>query len=219
MIDNRVNDVNFDTESKEFSKYMLLYQSALKTMLTRLDVLNDEFKVIHRRNPIAHITSRLKSPLKIYEKLKRKNFEVSIESMWENLYDIAGIRIVCSFNEDIYRMINLIKKQGDIKILKEVDYIQSPKKNGYRSYHLLMGVPVYCADETVIVKVEIQIRTIAMDFWATLEHDLYYKKGKNAPKYMTEALLECANDIANIDIRMQEIKNQVDSLDDNSKKI
>lgn len=207
--------MEFGVDSQSFARYMLLYQSALKLIYSRLDILNDEFQLIHRRNPIAHITSRIKQPEKIMEKLDRKGFEVSCDSMWNNLYDIAGVRIICSFLEDIYRIVDLLKQQEDLGFIKEIDYIRYPKENGYRSYHMIVAVPVYLSGELIPVNVEIQIRTIAMDFWATLEHDLYYKKGKSAPLAMIEALTECAEDIANIDSRMQFIKNQVDDLDAN----
>lgn len=204
----------FGKDVGRFRNCMILYQAALKTVCTKLDILNDEFMLIHKRNPIAHITSRIKTPGKIVDKLQRKGFEVSIDSMWENLFDIAGIRIVCAFLEDIYLIADLLKAQGDVELIKELDYIKDPKPNGYRSYHLIMAVPVFLSDRMEMVNVEVQIRTIAMDFWATLEHDLYYKKGRKAPADIVADLTECAQSIAEIDHRMQQIKKQVDALGD-----
>ncbi len=205
---------SFGRDVGRFRYCMILYQAALKTVYTKLDILNDEFMLIHKRNPIAHITSRIKTPGKIVEKLGRKDFEVSVDSMWENLFDIAGIRIVCSFLEDIYLIADLLKTQADVELIKELDYIKKPKPNGYRSYHMILAVPVFLSDRVEMVNVEVQIRTIAMDFWATLEHDLYYKKGKKAPADVVADLTECAQSIAVIDYRMQELKKQVDALGD-----
>lgn len=202
----------FGKNVEVFRDYMIMYQAALRTVCTKLDILNDEFMSIHKRNPIAHITSRIKTPYKILDKLRRKDFEVSVDSMWNNLFDIAGVRIICAFLEDIYLIAELLKAQGDVVLIKELDYIQSPKANGYRSYHMIIAVPVFLSDRKEMVNVEVQIRSIAMDFWATLEHDLYYKKGTKAPMEIVEALTECAESIAMIDTRMQHIKKQVDAL-------
>ncbi len=198
----------------EFRDSLSIYHSALKTMCTKLEILNEEFNMIHRRNPIAHITSRVKSPRNIAEKLKRKELEVSVPSMKENLFDIAGVRIICSFIEDIYLITDVLKAQDDVIVLKEVDYIKKPKPNGYRSLHLTVAIPVFLSTRKEMVNIEIQIRTIGMDFWASLEHDLHYKRGKNTPLSMKEDLKECAENIALIDMRMQLIKKQADALDE-----
>jgi putative GTP pyrophosphokinase len=155
----------FYDEAEEWSNALLLYDAALKEINTKLEILNNEFKLANQYNPIEHITSRLKSPQSIAKKLRHNNIELTVENIIKYVNDVAGIRIICSFTSDIYRIADLISRQSDIKVLKVKDYIMRPKDNGYTSYHMIVAIPVYLTDRTVETKVEIQIRTIAMDFW------------------------------------------------------
>ena len=180
----------------------LVYNSALKEIGTKLEILNDEFQHVHRYNPIEHIKSRLKTPESIVKKLKKNGYESTIDNMIEHVNDIAGIRVICSFTSDIYRIAEMIANQSDLKVLSVKDYIVSPKPSGYKSYHLLVSVPIYLSDKTVDAKVEIQIRTVAMDFWASLEHKIYYKFEGHAPEYISSDLKECADMIAALDEKM-----------------
>jgi len=181
---------------------MLLYNSALKEMATKVDILNDEFQHVHQYNPIEYIKSRIKTPESIVKKLKRHGLEVSIENMIEHINDVAGIRIVCSFTKDIYMLADMIASQSDLTILSVKDYIKFPKESGYKSYHLIVTVPVYLSDRVVDTKVEIQIRTLAMDFWASLEHKIYYKFEGNAPSYISRDLRECSAIVSMLDAKM-----------------
>ena len=181
---------------------MFLYNSALKEIGTKMEILNDEFQHVHQYNPIEHIKSRIKSPESIVKKLKKQGLESSVENMVKHVNDIAGIRITCSFTSDIYRIAEMLGKQSDIKILSIKDYIAQPKESGYKSYHMIIAVPIFLSDGVVDTKVEIQIRTIAQDFWASLEHKIYYKFEGNAPDYISKELQECANIVAKLDERM-----------------
>ena len=181
---------------------MFLYNAALKEVGTKLEILNDEFQHVHQYNPIEHIKTRIKTPESIVKKLKRNGYETSIENMVKHVNDIAGVRLICSFTSDIYRLAEMIGNQNDLKVLSIKDYIKNPKKSGYKSYHLLVSVPVFLSDSVVETKVEIQIRTIAMDFWASLEHKIYYKFEGHAPEYISHNLKECADMIATLDDRM-----------------
>jgi len=186
-----------------------IYKSAIREIVTKLENLNDEFKYTKDRNPIHQIKSRVKSPKSIIEKLKRKGFEVSVESARRNLNDIAGIRVICSYIDDIYTIADLLISQDDIEVIKIIDYIKNPKPNGYRSLHLIVKVPVFLTKGIEYVKAEIQIRTIAMDFWATLEHQLAYKIGRNYPEEIAAELKACADVIADTDLRMQKLYNKI----------
>ena len=188
---------------------MFLYNSALKEVGTKLEILNDEFVHIHKYNPIEYIKSRIKSPESIVKKLKRNGYEVTIDNMVEHVKDIAGIRIVCSFTSDIYRLAEMIGKQNDLTVVSVKDYIKNPKKSGYKSYHMLVTVPIFLSDRVVDTKVEIQIRTIAMDFWASLEHKIYYKFEGNAPDYISRDLRECAGIVANLDAKMLQLNEAI----------
>lgn len=201
----------FYDEAEEWSNALLLYDAALKEINTKLEILNNEFKMAHQYNPIEHITSRIKSPQSIAKKLRHNQKELTVENIVKYVNDVAGIRIICSFTSDIYRIADLIAKQSDIKVLKIKDYIMCPKQNGYTSYHMIVSIPVFLSDRTVDTKVEIQIRTIAMDFWASLEHKIYYKFEGNAPEHIRKELKECADIVAYLDQKMlslnEEIKN------------
>lgn len=188
---------------------MFLYNAALKEVGTKLEILNDEFQHVHQYNPIEHIKTRIKAPESIVKKLKRYGYESSIENMIQYVNDIAGVRIICSFTSDIYRLAEMIGNQSDLKVLSIKDYIKNPKDSGYKSYHMLVSVPIYLSDSVVDTKVEIQIRTIAMDFWASLEHKIYYKFEGNAPEYISQNLKECADMVAALDDRMLLLNNVV----------
>jgi len=193
-----------------------LYQSATREVSTKLEILDDEFQLIHKRNPIHHMQSRIKSVKSIIEKLYRKDFDISIESAKENLFDIAGIRVVCYYIEDIYMIAKMLIEQDDIELVRETDYIKNPKPNGYRSLHLVVRVPVFYSSGKEQVPVEIQIRTIAMDFWASLEHQLRYKNIDNIPPEVVKELQDCANTIAETDLRMQRIYKTIEEFNLNA---
>ena len=196
-------------EAEEWSQAFMLYDAALKEINTKLEILNNEFKLAHQYNPIEHITSRIKTPQSITKKLKRYGKELSLENIIEHINDVAGVRIICSFTSDIYRIADLISKLSDIKVLTIKDYIASPKPNGYTSYHMIVTVPVYLSNMTLDVRVEIQIRTIAMDFWASLEHKIYYKFEGNAPEHIRKELKECSDLVSYLDQRMLAINEEV----------
>ncbi len=181
---------------------MLLYNSALKKVTTKLEILNDEFQHVHNYNPIENIKSRMKSPESIVQKLKRKGYEVSIENMVRYVEDIAGVRLVCSFTSDILQMADMIGRQNDLTVISIKDYLKNPKPSGYKSFHMIISIPVFLSDKTVETKVEVQIRTIAMDFWASLEHKIYYKFEGNAPAYISQELQECAEIVSMLDNKM-----------------
>lgn len=181
---------------------IFLYNSALKEVGTKVDILNDEFRHVHKYNPIEYVKSRIKSPESIVKKLKRHGYESTIDNMVKHINDIAGIRVVCSFTSDIYRLAEMIGRQNDLTVVSIKDYIKNPKESGYKSYHMLVTVPIFLTDGVVDTKVEIQIRTIAMDFWASLEHKIYYKFEGNAPEYISRDLQECAGIVSMLDAKM-----------------
>ena len=188
---------------------MFLYQSALKEVGTKLEILNDEFQHVHQYNPIEHIKARIKTPESIVKKLKRNGYESTIDNMVKYINDIAGIRIICSFTSDIYRIADMISEQRDIKVIAVKDYITFPKASGYKSYHMIVTVPVYLSDRTVDTKVEIQIRTVAMDFWASLEHKIHYKFEGDAPEHIKSELIECAKMVSDLDARMLSLNDEI----------
>jgi len=194
-----------------YKTIMFLYQSALKEVGTKLEILNDEFHHVHKYNPIEHIKTRVKTPESIMKKLRRYGYETSIENMVKYINDIAGVRVICSFTSDIYRLAGMIGNQSDLKVLTIKDYIKNPKESGYKSYHMLVSVPIYLSDSVVDTKVEIQIRTIAMDFWASLEHKIYYKFEGNAPEYISKDLKECSDMIAALDEKMWSLNEAIQS--------
>jgi len=184
-----------------------LYSSATREITTKLENLNEEFKHVKDRNPIHIVKARVKTPRSIIRKLSQRGFELSVESARENLTDIAGVRVICSYIDDVYLIANLLTSQDDIEVIRRSDYIKEPKRNGYRSLHLIVTVPVFLSESTELVKVEVQIRTIAMDLWASLEHELSYKLTSGKPESVTKELKDCADIISNIDIRMQNLYN------------
>jgi len=185
-----------------FKNLELIYSSALKEVYTKLDILNNEFKHIHSRNPIENITTRIKSPESIIEKLLRKNLPVTIESAKKNLNDIAGIRIICTFLDDIYQVVDMLTSQNDLKTIKIKDYITHPKPNGYRSLHLIVQIPVFFSDRTELVNVEVQLRTEAMDVWASIEHKLAYKGYSALDSETVAELKNCSEQLNILDNRM-----------------
>lgn len=204
-----------DTTNKTYSpadswtEVILIYNSALKQIGTKLEILNDEFQHVHSYNPIEHIKSRIKSSESIVKKLKKYGYESTIENMVEYVNDIAGIRVICSFTSDIYKIASMIRNQNDLKILTIKDYIKNPKPSGYKSYHMLVAVPIYLSDRIVHAKVEIQIRTVAMDFWATLEHKINYKFEGNVPQTIKDELVESSHLISDLDAKMLSLNEQI----------
>ncbi len=198
-----------NSEIDSWKEVTLVYNSALKEVGTKLEILNDEFQHVHRYNPIEHIKSRLKSPESIVKKLKRHGYESTIENMVNFVNDIAGVRVICSFTSDIYQIAEMLSNQSDIKILSVKDYIKFPKPSGYRSYHMIVAVPIFLSDRSADAKVEIQIRTVAMDFWASLEHKINYKFEGNAPVFIKNELIECSKIISELDDRMLSLNEQV----------
>lgn len=193
-------------ETRDFKKLMTYYKCALMEIETKFNVLNQQFSLQHDRNPINSIKCRLKNPISIQNKIKRKNFPNTLESIEKNINDVAGVRVVCSFIDDVYRLADDFLTQDDINLIEMKDYIKNPKDNGYRSLHLIVSVPIFLSEEKKIMKVEIQLRTIAMDFWASLEHQLRYKKKYEFSDYMEKELMECANISADLDKRMDSIR-------------
>ena len=194
-----------------FIESMMHYECALMEIETKLKVLNTEFASQYNRNPFESIRCRLKKPLSIVEKMKRKGLEISIENIEENLTDIAGVRVICSFPEDIYTVSELLTKQDDIRVVCVKDYIRNPKPNGYRSLHLIVEIPIFLSNEKKYMKVEVQFRTIAMDFWASLEHKLKYKKDIVSDQ-LTEDLKQCADESAALDLKMDAIRKEIEIL-------
>ena len=190
---------------------MFLYQSALKEVGTKLEILNDEFQHVHQYNAIEHIKTSVKTAESIVNKLKRYGYETSIENMVKYINDIAGVRLICSFTSDIYRLAEMIGNQSDLKVLSIKDYIKNPKESGYKSYHMLVSVPIFLSDSVVDTKVEIQIRTIAMDFWASVEHKVRYKKNipDSEAEQLAAELSSCADQIAAMDNKMEEIRRRI----------
>jgi len=201
----------------------LIYHAALRQIETKMEILNDEFQHVHQYNPIEHIKSRIKTPESIVKKLKRNGYESTIENMVRYINDIAGIRIICSFTSDIYRIADMVSEQRDIKVIAVKDYITYPKASGYKSYHMIVTVPVYLSDRIVDTKVEIQIRTVAMDFWASLEHKIHYKFEGDAPEYIKDELVECAKLVSDLDARMLLLNEEIlafsQKLEEDNKKV
>ena len=192
---------------------IFLYNSALKEVRTKVEILNDEFQQVHQYNPIEYIKSRIKAPESIVKKLKRYGYDSSIDNMVNYINDIAGIRIVCSFTSDIYQIADMISRQRDVTVLYIKDYIKNPKPSGYRSLHLIVEVPIFLENEKRPMKVEVQLRTIAMDFWASLEHKLRYKKNipESEAEYLAKELVECASISASLDQRMEAIRDRMEA--------
>lgn len=199
-------------QAYQFQEAMMMYTCAIREIKTKLEVLNDELSVRNSRNPIEMVKSRVKKPLSIVEKLQRRGLPVTMESMMDNLDDVAGIRVICSFLDDIYAVADMLTRQDDVHIIAIKDYIRHPKENGYRSYHMIVEIPVFFSDRKKWMRVEVQIRTIAMDFWASLDHQLKYKKSFiDDNGEISEELRKCANVIAETDQKMLAIRKRIEA--------
>jgi putative GTP pyrophosphokinase len=198
----------------EITRFMMIYKFALDQMETKIEVLKEEFQSLHDYSPIEHTKSRLKSPESIMNKMFRKNHELTFESIKNNIKDIAGVRITCSFISDIYRIKDMLCNQSDLRVLEVKDYIQNPKPNGYQSLHLLVEVPVYMSNGEERACVEIQIRTIAMDFWASLEHKIFYKYNKDVPERLTKELKSAADSANALDQQMERLHREIQEIKD-----
>ncbi len=196
----------------ELTRFMMAYKFALDEMNTKINILKDEFNYIHDYNPIEHVKSRLKSPESIFKKVNRKGYDFSLPVIKEKVRDIAGIRITCSFISDIYEISKMLANQKDIRVAKYKDYIKNPKPNGYQSLHLILEIPIFMSDREELTYVEVQIRTIAMDFWASLEHKIYYKYNKEVPEHMIEELKETATMAAGLDRKMERLHKEISEL-------
>lgn len=198
-------------QASGFMELMMQYRCALMEVETKLNVLNAEFTMKNNRNPFESIKSRIKTPKSILEKLKRKGFEISVKGIEENLADVAGIRVICSFPDDIYATAKMLTDQDDIRVIQVKDYIINPKSNGYRSLHLILEVPIFLSNEKKNMKVEVQFRTIAMDFWASLEHKLKYKKNIENAEEISKELQRCAEASSQLDLRMQALRDRIEA--------
>lgn len=208
-----MNLPDLDYESIDsWETLIFLYNSALKEVGTKIEILSDEFQYIHKYNPIEHVKSRIKSPESIVKKLRRDGYESTLENMVRYVNDIAGIRIICSFTSDIYRIADMIAKQSDLKIISLKDYIKNPKESGYKSYHMILAVPIFLSNQVVDTKVELQIRTVAQDFWASLEHKIYYKFEGNAPDHISQELRNCAKIVSELDEKMLSLNEEIHAL-------
>jgi putative GTP pyrophosphokinase len=211
-IEQLVDFNNLKTLKVELTRFMMAYKFALDEMTTKINILKDEFNYIHDYNPIEHVKSRIKSPESIFKKVQRKGIDYSLESIKENIKDIAGMRITCSFKDDIYKLSSMIANQKDITIIEYKDYIKQPKPNGYQSLHMILGIPIFMSDREELMYVEVQIRTIAMDFWASLEHKIYYKYNKEVPQKMLAELKEAADMAAHLDQKMEGLHKEITAM-------
>lgn len=196
----------------QFREFMMMYQSAAKEVKTKFEILNDDLSVTYNRNPIEMIKSRIKTPDSIIDKMHRKGLEINMNSLIYYIEDVAGIRVICSFIDDIYEVADMLVSQDDITLISVKDYIKNPKPNGYRSYHMIVEVPVFFANRRQNMKVEVQLRTIAMDFWASLEHKMKYKKNVEGSAGVAKELKDCADKIAELDKKMQSINESIREL-------
>ena len=200
---------------QQYREMMQLYSAAVREVRTKVEILDEEFRTRYAHNPIHHIDSRLKSPQSMMKKLARKGLPQTLEAAEANLNDIAGIRIVCNYLDDIYRIADLLQRQRDVEFVHRRDYIQNPKESGYRSLHLVIRIPVFLSSHTELVPVEIQIRTIAMDFWASLEHQLRYKSNHETTQQLRRRLQHCAEASAALDREMQDIYREINGCSEN----
>ncbi len=197
-------------KTRPYMEMMMQYNAALREIRTKFEVLDDEFSVRYNRNPVETIKTRVKKPLSIHEKLRRKGLSMSVESIRSGITDVAGIRVICSFVEDIYALSDMLLQQDDLRLLRRKDYIAKPKENGYRSLHLIVEVPIFLTDRKEYIPVEVQLRTIAMDFWASLEHKLKYKKDIREAEAIAAELAVCAEQVASLDLHMQQIHKRIE---------
>lgn len=195
-----------------FETFKHAYRAAIKTVRTKIEILSEDFAVRHDYNPIHHMERRLKTTESIESKLEKLGCEISIQSARDNIFDIAGIRVVCNFIDDVYNVADMIMSQDDVRVVTVKDYIKNPKPNGYSSLHLVIGVPVFLLDRTEEIMVELQIRTVAMDFWASLEHELRYKHNKDFPENINMELKDIAETTRNVDMRMQLVFDELSEI-------
>ena len=202
-------------QSQAFQEMMMMYKCAIREVRTKAEVLNDEMSVRYHRNPISSISSRVKDPESIAQKLYKKQLPFTVEAIMSNLSDVAGVRIICEFIDDIYSVAAMLAMQDDLKLVKIKDYINYPKPNGYRSYHMIVEIPVFFSKGKTPMRVEIQIRTMAMDFWASLDHELKYKKNiaPEDEETIASELSSCAERIAETDMVMQQIRMKLDAVE------
>lgn len=196
----------------QFKEFMMMYSSAIKEIRTKFEILNDDLSVTYNRNPIEMIKSRIKTPDSIVNKMHRKGLEITMNSLIYNIEDVAGVRVICSFIDDIYEVANMLVSQDDVTLISVKDYIKNPKPNGYRSYHMIVEIPVFFANRRQNIKVEVQLRTIAMDFWASLEHGMKYKREIEGSERIVAELKDCAEKICEIDRKMQEINYSISEI-------
>lgn len=223
IMQNKRSWTNLDNKQKiylkqirtEMSRFLMTYKFALDEMNTKINILKEEFHYIHDYNPIEHVKSRLKTPENIIKKIHRKGYDLTVSSIKENIRDIAGIRITCSFISDIYKISHMLQNQKDITVIECKDYIKNPKPNGYKSLHLILQIPIFMTDRVDDVYVEVQIRTIAMDFWASLEHKIYYKYSKAVPEQLLEELKNASDTVSNLDEKMEKIHKEISELKEN----
>lgn len=210
-----INKEALDELRIKITRFGIAYKFALEEISTKVNILKEEFRLVHDYNPIEHVNTRVKSAESLFKKAQKKNLPLSLDIIQESIKDIAGIRIICSFVSDIYRISEMIQAQSDIEVVEVKDYIQHPKPNGYQSLHIIMKIPVFMSDRKIHVYVEMQIRTIAMDFWASLEHKIYYKYNKQVPEHLTSQLKEAANTVAELDRKMEHINKEINILKEN----
>lgn len=208
---------SFPVNIAEYMQEMQVYRAAIKEIQTKLEILDTEFEVKYDYNPIHHIESRLKTPSSIFNKLQRDHMPLTIEAMCEHLNDIAGVRVICNYIDDARRIAEMLISQDDITLIRKKDYISHPKENGYRSLHLVLAIPIYLSGGRRNVRVEVQIRTIAMDLWASLEHHLHYKHNEMLSSELTDRLKQCAETLEEIDSEMQDIYREIKGCKEYSK--
>ena len=201
----------FVNEMVEYQELMMMYSCAIREVRTKLEVLNADLSMRYRRNPIEFISYRIKKPVSLLQKMKKRGLPLTVTAIEDNIFDVAGIRVICSFIDDIYAVAAMLTSQDDVTLLETKDYIKNPKPNGYRSLHLILEIPVFFSDQTKRMKVEVQIRTIAMDFWASLEHQLKYKKNVSDEESIVAELTACAETIAATDQRMLNIRKHIEA--------
>lgn len=223
MRDMFLNDefIEFMEENRRpMDTLMAYYRCAIMEIETKFRVLNEQFSLRYDRNPIESIKSRMKSNESLAKKIHRKNLPMNLDSIYENIHDVAGVRVICSFPEDIYMLADCLLQQDDITLIERKDYIKNPKESGYRSLHLIVEVPIFLQDEKRLMKVEVQLRTIAMDFWASLEHKLRYKKNipDSEAETLAKELVECAETSAALDMKMEEIRKRIAKLEGENRK-
>ncbi|WP_424807894.1 GTP pyrophosphokinase [Rhodococcus sp. 27YEA15] len=209
MEDNRgISRTEFAELRTEFARFMMVYQFGISELMTKVNILKDEFTHINQYSPIEHVASRMKSPESILRKARRLNLPLTLDDISKNIFDIAGVRITCSFISDTYRIADMLTSQSDIRVIEREDYIADPKPNGYKSLHLIVEVPVFMSDQVRHVPIELQIRTIAMDFWASLEHKIYYKYNRDVPRELLDELTEAAAAAHRLDVKMERLNDE-----------